>query len=105
MVNDHYTHQPCRWKRKRSTTMTKEERRIMMILRRGTKTSRYAWIVLLLEFRPRTDSAQDMTEEQRMEEGRRLFQILTACRFEQRVLTPHNEEAAKKRQAKLLEKA
>jgi len=44
-----------------------------------------------------------MTEEQRMEEGRRMFQIFAARMFEQRVLTAYREKVAKERQAKLLE--
>ncbi|KAH6635685.1 salt tolerance down-regulator-domain-containing protein [Chaetomium sp. MPI-SDFR-AT-0129] len=49
-------------------------------------------------------SLQDpMTEEQRMEEGRRMFQIFAARMFEQRVLTAYREKVARERQAKLLE--
>ncbi|KAK3318244.1 salt tolerance down-regulator-domain-containing protein [Apodospora peruviana] len=44
-----------------------------------------------------------MTEEQRMEEGRRMFQIFAARMFEQRVLNAYREKVAKERQAKLLE--
>lgn len=44
-----------------------------------------------------------MTEEQRMEEGRRMFQIFAARMFEQRVLSAYKEKVAKERQAKLLE--
>ncbi|RDL42153.1 Stress response protein NST1 [Venustampulla echinocandica] len=44
-----------------------------------------------------------MTEEQRMEEGRRMFQIFAARMFEQRVLTAYKEKVAKERQQKLLE--
>jgi len=44
-----------------------------------------------------------MTEEQRMEEGRRMFQIFAARMFEQRVLTAYKEKVAKERQEKLLE--
>lgn len=44
-----------------------------------------------------------MTEEQRMEEGRRMFQIFAARMFEQRVLTAYKEKVARERQAKLLE--
>jgi hypothetical protein len=44
-----------------------------------------------------------MTEEQRMEEGRRMFQIFAARMFEQRVLTAYREKVAKERQAKLIE--
>ncbi|KAL8307603.1 hypothetical protein RB593_006127 [Gaeumannomyces tritici] len=48
--------------------------------------------------------AQDtMTEEQRMEEGRRMFQIFAARMFEQRVLTAYREKVARERQEKLLE--
>lgn len=49
-------------------------------------------------------NAQDqMTEEQRMEEGRRMFQIFAARMFEQRVLAAYREKVAKERQEKLLE--
>lgn len=44
-----------------------------------------------------------MSEEQRMEEGRRMFQIFAARMFEQRVLTAYKEKVAKERQQKLLE--
>ena len=44
-----------------------------------------------------------MTEEQRMEEGRRMFQIFAARMFEQRVLTAYREKVARERQEKLLE--
>lgn len=44
-----------------------------------------------------------MTEEQRMEEGRRMFQIFAARMFEQRVLTAYKEKIAKERQNTLLE--
>lgn len=44
-----------------------------------------------------------MTEEQRMEEGRRMFQIFAARMFEQRVLQAYREKVAKERQAKLVE--
>ncbi|KAK4191928.1 salt tolerance down-regulator-domain-containing protein [Podospora australis] len=44
-----------------------------------------------------------MTDEQRMEEGRRMFQIFAARMFEQRVLTAYREKVAKERQNKLLE--
>lgn len=51
-----------------------------------------------------TNEEQDtMTEEQRMEEGRRMFQIFAARMFEQRVLTAYKEKVAKERQQKLLE--
>lgn len=44
-----------------------------------------------------------MTEEQRMEEGRRMFQIFAARMFEQRVLSAYKEKVAKERQAQLIE--
>lgn len=44
-----------------------------------------------------------LTEEQRMEEGRRMFQIFAARMFEQRVLTAYREKVAAERQQKLLE--
>lgn len=49
------------------------------------------------------DEMDTMTEEQRMEEGRRMFQIFAARMFEQRVLTAYREKVAAERQAKLLE--
>jgi hypothetical protein len=39
-----------------------------------------------------------MTEEQRMEEGRRMFQIFAARMFEQRVLQAYREKVAAERQ-------
>lgn len=51
-----------------------------------------------------SDTLQDtMTEEQRMEEGRRMFQIFAARMFEQRVLQAYREKVARERQAKLME--
>lgn len=44
-----------------------------------------------------------MTEEQRMEEGRRMFQIFAARMFEQRVLTAWKEKMAVERRQALLE--
>jgi chemotaxis protein histidine kinase CheA len=44
-----------------------------------------------------------MTEEQRMEEGRRMFQIFAARMFEQRVLTAYREKVAEQRQELLLQ--
>lgn len=46
---------------------------------------------------------ETMTEEQRMEEGRRMFQIFAARMFEQRVLTAYKEKVAAERQEKLLQ--
>ncbi|KAK3673026.1 Stress response protein nst1 [Recurvomyces mirabilis] len=44
-----------------------------------------------------------LTEEQRMQEGRRMFQIFAARMFEQRVLNAYREKVSAERQAKLLE--
>lgn len=44
-----------------------------------------------------------MTESQRMDEGRRMFQIFAARMFEQRVLTAYREKVARERQNKLIE--
>ena len=44
-----------------------------------------------------------MTEEQRMREGRRMFQIFAARMFEQRVLTAYREKVARERQKRLIE--
>ncbi|KAJ8099169.1 hypothetical protein POJ06DRAFT_129779 [Lipomyces tetrasporus] len=49
------------------------------------------------------DEADSMSEEQRMEEGRRMFQIFAARMFEQRVLTAYREKVSQERQRKLLE--
>ncbi|PMD48928.1 hypothetical protein L207DRAFT_448201 [Hyaloscypha variabilis F] len=49
------------------------------------------------------EEMDSMTEEQRMEEGRRMFQIFAARMFEQRVLQAYREKVAKERQQKLLE--
>ncbi|CAO3600857.1 unnamed protein product [Absidia cylindrospora] len=43
------------------------------------------------------------TEEQRMEEGRRMFQIFAARMFEQRVLAAYREKVAKERQQRLIQ--
>lgn len=44
-----------------------------------------------------------MTEDQRMEEGRRMFQIFAARMFEQRVLQAYREKVSKEREKRLLE--
>ncbi|KAL3469542.1 salt tolerance down-regulator-domain-containing protein [Aspergillus californicus] len=49
------------------------------------------------------DEMDAMTEEQRMEEGRRMFQIFAARMFEQRVLTAYREKVAEQRQQKLIQ--
>ncbi|CRG86406.1 Stress response protein nst1 [Talaromyces islandicus] len=49
------------------------------------------------------DDMDTMTEEQRMEEGRRMFQIFAARMFEQRVLTAYREKVAQQRQELLLQ--
>ncbi|KNB11821.1 hypothetical protein FOXG_11572 [Fusarium oxysporum f. sp. lycopersici 4287] len=49
------------------------------------------------------EEEDQMTEEQRMEEGRRMFQIFAARMFEQRVLSAYKEKVAKERQQRLLE--
>ncbi|KAL6152107.1 Stress response protein nst1 [Exserohilum turcicum] len=49
------------------------------------------------------DEEGTMTEEQRMEEGRRMFQIFAARMFEQRVLQAYREKVAAERQQRLLE--
>ena len=56
-------------------------------------------LLLPLPFTPslsfELDSPQDaMTEEQRMEEGRRMFQIFAARMFEQRVLQAYREKVS-----------
>ncbi|KAI7862174.1 hypothetical protein BDF14DRAFT_135114 [Spinellus fusiger] len=43
------------------------------------------------------------TEEQRMEEGRRMFQIFAARMFEQRVLAAYREKVARERQQRLIQ--
>ncbi|KAJ5239767.1 hypothetical protein N7468_004386 [Penicillium chermesinum] len=49
------------------------------------------------------DEMDAMTEEQRMQEGRRMFQIFAARMFEQRVMTAYREKVAEQRQQQLLE--
>lgn len=43
-----------------------------------------------------------MTEEQKMEEGKRMFSIFAARMFEQRVLQAYREKVAQERQVQLL---
>jgi hypothetical protein len=43
-----------------------------------------------------------MTEEQKMEEGKRMFSIFAARMFEQRVLQAYREKVAQERQLQLL---
>ncbi|KAL9545581.1 hypothetical protein MBANPS3_007083 [Mucor bainieri] len=50
------------------------------------------------------DNERDVrTEEQRMEEGRKMFQVFAARMFEQRVLTAYREKVAQDRQKRLIE--
>ncbi|KAJ5104079.1 hypothetical protein N7532_004608 [Penicillium argentinense] len=49
------------------------------------------------------DEMDSMTEEQRMQEGRRMFQIFAARMFEQRVMTAYREKVAEQRQKQLIE--
>lgn len=49
------------------------------------------------------DPQGGLTEEERMQEGRRMFQIFAARMFEQRVLTAYKEKVAAERQQRLLE--
>ncbi|QSL65143.1 hypothetical protein MERGE_002448 [Pneumocystis wakefieldiae] len=49
------------------------------------------------------DELNTLDEEQRIEEGRRMFQIFAAKMFEQRVLTAYREKVAEERQQRLLE--
>ncbi|KAJ1344024.1 hypothetical protein BSLG_001164 [Batrachochytrium salamandrivorans] len=44
-----------------------------------------------------------LTEQQRMEEGRRMFQIFAAKMFEQRVLAAYHEKLSQERQERLIE--
>ena len=44
-----------------------------------------------------------MSDQQRLEEGRRMFQVFAAKMFEQRVLTAYREKAALDRAAKLMQ--
>ncbi|KAG4305231.1 hypothetical protein PORY_001401 [Pneumocystis oryctolagi] len=49
------------------------------------------------------DEMNTLDEEQRIEEGRKMFQIFAARMFEQRVLTAYREKVAEERQQRLLE--
>ncbi|KAJ3341590.1 hypothetical protein HDU93_004492 [Gonapodya sp. JEL0774] len=49
------------------------------------------------------DEEDPLTEEQRMEEGRRMFQIFAAKMFEQRVLAAYREKVAFERQQRLFQ--
>ncbi|QDS75773.1 hypothetical protein FKW77_008765 [Venturia effusa] len=55
------------------------------------------------DYEEEEEDMDTMTEEQRMQEGRRMFQIFAARMFEQRVLTAYREKVAAERQQKLLE--
>jgi actin-related protein len=66
--------------------------------------TRKRWYDLNLRILTVANVVQDtMTEEQRMEEGRRMFQIFAARMFEQRVLTAYKEKVAAERQEKLIQ--
>ncbi|KAJ6033507.1 uncharacterized protein N7446_008202 [Penicillium canescens] len=49
------------------------------------------------------DEMDTMTEAQRMQEGRRMFQIFAARMFEQRVMTAYREKVAEQRQKQLID--
>ncbi|KAJ3274263.1 hypothetical protein HDV01_003336 [Terramyces sp. JEL0728] len=49
------------------------------------------------------ESEEHMSDQQKIEEGRRMFQIFAAKMFEQRVLTAYREKAAMERAAKLVQ--
>ena len=49
-----------------------------------------------------TCSIQPMTEDQKVEEGRKMFSIFAARMFEQRVLQAYREQVAQERQLQLL---
>ncbi|KAL9108314.1 MAG: hypothetical protein Q9227_006912 [Pyrenula ochraceoflavens] len=49
------------------------------------------------------DEMDSMTERDRMEEGRRMFQIFAARMFEQRVLSAYRNKVSQERQRKLIE--
>jgi len=56
------------------------------------------------EYEDEEDEDEDgMTEEQRLEEGKRMFQMFAAKMFEQRVLTAYREKVAEEKQRKLIE--
>ncbi|RUS18779.1 hypothetical protein BC938DRAFT_475897 [Jimgerdemannia flammicorona] len=61
------------------------------------------WWFMILHSAPNHLNQDPMTEEQRMEEGRRMFQIFAARMFEQRVLQAYREKVAQERQQRLLE--
>ena len=48
------------------------------------------------------DKQRVMTEEQKMQEGKRMFSIFAARMFEQRVLQAYRERVAQERQLQLL---
>lgn len=50
----------------------------------------------------RTHPCPQMTEEQKSEEGKRMFSIFAARMFEQRVLQAYREKVAQERQLQLL---
>ncbi|KAK4159245.1 salt tolerance down-regulator-domain-containing protein [Cladorrhinum sp. PSN259] len=55
------------------------------------------------EYDSQEEEEDALSVEQRMEEGRRMFQIFAARMFEQRVLHAYREKVAQERQAQLLE--
>lgn len=55
----------------------------------------------LIQFLTSTLALQ-LTEQQKMEEGKRMFSIFAARMFEQRVLTAYREKVAQERQLELL---
>jgi len=63
---------------------------------------RYADGTLLNLSRMMMSFIQIMTEEQKMEEGKRMFSIFAARMFEQRVLQAYREKVAQERQMQLL---
>ena len=67
-----------------------------------TRVMRWRFVSFLFLLVIEPFSLQVLTEEQKMEEGKRMFSIFAARMFEQRVLQAYREKVAQERQLQLL---
>ncbi|KDQ56013.1 hypothetical protein JAAARDRAFT_317944 [Jaapia argillacea MUCL 33604] len=79
---------------------------IVMKMRMGMKEMREMRMMrmtrMMRKMKTRRKRRSVMTEEQKMEEGKRMFSIFAARMFEQRVLQAYREKVAQERQLQLL---
>lgn len=94
------------WRRTAKMRTTRAMRTMMRTRRMTKKMRRMRRYVFSVSTGANADlhrmTLQIMTEEQKMEEGKRMFSIFAARMFEQRVLQAYREKVAQERQLQLL---